>query len=165
MSAKVTLPDPSRMADLLSDTLAKSVQVGPSAAAPASKGGVTAVYADDDGTPLGVCICELGLAACLGAALVRIPAPAVAEAIAGGTLSENLRENLIEVLNIAAQLFRPKAARHRVSLREIRLPGEALDEVIAEALKTPTSRMDIELTIPGYPKGKMSLATIDPETA
>ncbi len=161
MSTKVTLPELEKIAELLSDIIAKDVQVSQATTAPAGEGKVTAVYRDDQGQPLSCCICELPLAAFLGAALVRMPAAAAKDAIAAGTLPENLRDNLFEVLNIAAQLFRPRAARHRVSLSALHLAAEPLGGELSSALASPASRVDVEVSIPGYEAGKMTLATLE----
>lgn len=165
MRSKVALPGPERIAELLSDTLSKKVRVAQIGAELAGTDKVTAIYVDDGGEPASACICEPAIAVCLGAALVRIPAAAALEAAAQNDISDNMRDNLAEVLNIAAQLFRPQAARHRVALSSIYLPSQELKEHHAAALGRVSQRLDLEVEVSGYTTGKMSLAAIQPKAA
>lgn len=162
MRSKVALPDLERVAELLSDTLSKKVQVAQIGSETTGPDTVTALYSDDEGEPAAACVCEPAVAVCLGAALVRMPAAPALEAVARNDISDNLRDNLSEVLNIAAQLFRPRAARHRIALKSIYLPGQALAEAHADALARQSNRLDLEVDVPGYTKGKMTLTAISP---
>jgi hypothetical protein len=74
-----------------------------------------ATYVDGEGNVQGQIVCDLRTAAALGAALTQIPSSMVRDVERSGTLPENLRDNLGEVLNIAVNLF-PKHVTNRLVL-------------------------------------------------
>jgi hypothetical protein len=159
LSSIPQLPEASRVAALLSDTLGEKIDAtGGGTGAPAP-GEVTATYVDDKGEIRGACLLSLALAACLGAALVRVPPGAALEAASQKMLSETLVDTLHEVLNIAAQLFRTPAS-HRVFLGTVYLPGEQVPDAVAAKLKRPAAILNLEVKLPRYTTGKMSLVTL-----
>ena len=121
---------------------------------------VTATFVDADGELVGACLLSLALAACLGAALVRIPAEAALEAAAAKKLSGMLRDAVYEVLNIAAQLFRTTDVRHRIVLGEVYVPGQPVPDSVAAQLKQPAATLKVEVKIPRYTNGMLTFVTI-----
>ena len=89
--------------------------------------GAHATYVDDDGEVRGHIVCDLPAAAMLGAALTQIPMGAVEDALESACLSDSLRENLIEVLNITVNLF-PDHCEHRFVLKEVLFAESAIPE-------------------------------------
>jgi len=157
MDSIVKRTEPREVKELLSSTVGRPVQAKAGARIkPASKV-VTAVYADDHGSPVAACVLELELAACLGAALIAIPKGAALEASARGSLPGTMAESLNEVLNITAQLFRKESVNHRIALSDVFHPGQELPGDIAAALKQPRARLDFEVELSGYDAGVMSL--------
>ena len=138
MSGKTQLPEVSTIVELLSDTLGEKIEVKAVKAVagktPATDE-VTVTFVDADGEVVGVCLLKLALAACLGAALVRIPADAALEAAAEKKLSGMLRDTVYEVLNIAAQLFRATDVRHRIVLGEVYMPGQPVPDSVAATVQ------------------------------
>jgi anti-sigma factor RsiW len=157
------LPMVSTVVDLLSGTLGEKVDVKAVKAVAGNKpmtDDVTATFVDADGELVGACLLNLALAACLGAALVRIPAPAALEAAATKKLSGMLGDALYEVLNIAAQLFRATDVRHRIVLGEVYVPGQPVPDSVAAQLKKPAATLKVELKIPHYTSGMLTFVTL-----
>ena len=88
--------------------------------APAS--GAYATYVDGDGNEKGHIFCDLAGASILGAALTQIPMGAVEDAVETGEITDSLRENFDEVMNIAVNVFAGKVSG-RLSLGSIETEG------------------------------------------
>src|SRR5689334_16376025 len=88
-----------------------TVAPGP-APAPAEHAGMAAWYVDEAGEVQAAVWWDLPLAAYAGAALSMVPAEVAEGCVTAGELSESLRENAHEVMNVTASLLTPKAARH-----------------------------------------------------
>ena len=163
MSGKTQLPKVSTIVELLSDTLGEKIDVKAvkevAGKAPATYE-VTATFVDADGELVGVCLLNLALAACLGAALVRIPADAALEAAAEKNLSGMLRDTVHEVLNIAAQLFRTTDVRHRIVLGQVYVPGQPVPDSVSAQLKQPKATLKVEVKIPRYTNGMLTFVAL-----
>jgi len=112
--------------------------------------GVLASYVDSDENIKGQILCDLPLAAMLGAALTHIPMGGVEDAIASGRLPENLSDNLAEVLNIAVNLF-PHHESSRLVLKDVVLEGTA------DQLQSLESTVKLAVAIQRYGQGCMVL--------
>ncbi|MGV0950231.1 MAG: hypothetical protein ACOYB3_06120 [Azonexus sp.] len=163
MSVKTQLPQVSTIVDLLSGILGEKINVKMVKAAPGQKtprtDEVTATFVDADGALVGVCLLSLSLAACLGAALVRIPAEAALEAATSKKIAGMLRDAVYEVLNIAAQLFRTTDVRHRIVLGEVYVPGQPVPDSVAAQIKQAAADLKVEVTIPRYTTGMLTFVT------
>jgi hypothetical protein len=89
--------------------------------------GVSAAYVDSEGAVKGHILCDVAAAAVLGAALTQIPMGAVEDAVSSGTLPDNIRENVSEVLNIAVNLI-PGEGDNRLVLTGVEF-GTLMDGV------------------------------------
>lgn len=159
MTAAAILPDTRRIGELYTNTLAKTVHVKPGQAAdPANS--VTATYVDDSGGIRCIIVCETTLGACLGAALMLIPATVALEEAAKGKLSITLLDTLREILNISSQLFRSITSRHRISLGKLYFAGAAVPADLKTMMSKPSGRLDVEIDIADYTSGRMSLLII-----
>lgn len=153
----VELPQPAEIGSTLTDLLGRNVGIKrlPTAFKPAPRALVSiASYVEAD-TPVLLWICELGVAASLGAALSLIPSGIAQEQARKGTLDDNLRENLHEVMNVGASML--SSGGHRVVLKELHLPPAPIPQEFTAFLSRPAARLDIEVTIPGYEPGKMAV--------
>jgi hypothetical protein len=160
LSAKIQLPQVSAIEELFTDILGDEIDVKVFAGKAPPPNEVTATFVDGDGALVGACLLNLALAACLGAALVRIPSGAALEAAAAKNLSGMLHDAMNEVLNIAAQLFRTTDIRHRIVLGEVYEPGQPVPADIAAQLKKPTETLKVEVNVPRYTKGILAFVTI-----
>jgi hypothetical protein len=113
------------------------------------------IYRDDSGQSRAVFSCDIGLAASAAAALTLIPPGVASEAIAAKVLTDMLRENLGEILNVCAQLLN-EIYEYHVVLREVctghRLPPDAVDESNRHGL-------DFDVTVRGYGGGRLLVLT------
>lgn len=152
------LPVPKEIRDLLCDLLDRDVQVAPNAPlAPTPNNPCTVgVYVDDSLQVTSLIAFDLPLSANAGAAIGLVP-PAGAEAAVGeGTLNDTLRDNVYEVLNIAASLFNVDGATH-VRLYDVHHVGNPLPgDVMARAL-TLGRREDLAVEVAGYGSGRLSV--------
>jgi len=161
MTAKLKLPTADAIAHLLGSLFDKRIAVTKSAAplASAAYRGVCD-YVDAEQKTLFVCVCDLPALGSLGAALAMIPPAVVAESVRAGKPSDALRENAYEVFNIAASVFNDiEGAEHHVKLRELLVAPPLPPAALAKIAK-PVSRLDFDVTVPGYPVGKVSVLAL-----
>ncbi len=156
MRNAVTLPTPKQFSDLMAAMLFKNVTAVAAKTPVPGNPRIVAAYYDGQGIPVALCVFDLTAGACLGAALTGMPPRAAAEEVAKKQLSEVLADNIHEVANILAQLFRPSSGI-RVSLKKTYLPGEALDAEINAALTTNSGTLSITVTVAGYQPGQVTL--------
>jgi len=156
-SAKLPLPTPDAFGRLLTGLFDKRVQVTKIAPlAPAAYRAVGA-YMDASKNVLYACACDLPLFAALGAALAMVPPAVVTEAVRSGKPSDVLRENAYEVFNIGASVFNEiDGTTVHVKLRDVVL-APPLPPALLPKITKPVSRVDLEITVPGYPAGKLSI--------
>jgi hypothetical protein len=160
MSAPLThVPSAAAVGKLLSDLLDRFVAVKavPKLSVPAAS--AVSTYVFEDGTLAAACVCDLGFAAAAGSALALIPASLAASVIKTGKLPENMAENLTEVFNVASSLFASVAGK-RVRLRELTPPGVSAPSDARALLNVAGWRLDLDVTITGYPVGKVSLVAV-----
>lgn len=152
------LPNPKEIRDLLCDLLDRDVQLAPNAPlAPTPNNPCTVgVYVDDSLQVTALIAFDLPLSANAGAAIGLVP-PAGAEAAVGeGILNDTLRDNVYEVLNIAASLFNVDGATH-VRLYDVHHVGNPLPgDVLVKAL-TLGRREDLAVEVAGYGSGRLSV--------
>lgn len=155
-----TLPQPPDVASTLSDLLGKSVVVK-RATAPLQPGPrvpvTVAVYGTEPDEPRILWVCNLAIGCALGAALSLIPAGVAAESARRGQMEEGLRENLHEVMNVAATVL--SSSGNRMVLQSLHVPPTPLPAGVARIVARPARRLNLELTVPGYPPGKVALLT------
>jgi hypothetical protein len=155
------LPLPKQIKDLLEGLLGKDITLAPSAPfapgpnAPAS----VAVYVDDSLRITALVACDLRFSAYAGAALGLVPPGGAEAAVEAGGLTENLSENLYEVLNIAASMFNVADAEH-LRLHELHPAGTPLPPMVRAQALTLGRREDMSLDISGYGKGQLSVVMV-----
>lgn len=164
MSAAVTssyLPVTKEVRDLLTDLLGREVSLSPGAPlAPTPKTPCTiGVYVDDLLQVTALIAFDLPLSAHAGAAIGLVPVAGAEAAIEEGTLGDTLRENLYEVLNIAASLFNVDGATH-LRLYDVHHAGLPVPpDVLGKAL-TLGRREDLEVDVAGYGPGRLSVVLV-----
>ena len=152
------LPVPKQIRDLLTELLDRPIEVAPNAplAPTAANPCTVGVYVDDSLQVTAVIAFDLGLSAHAGAAIGLVPAAGAEAAIGEGILTETLRDNVYEVLNIAASLFNVDGATH-VRLYDVHHAGLPVpDDVLARAL-TLGRREDLAVEVGGYGPGRLSV--------
>ncbi len=152
------LPPNMIVRDMLSDTLGRDVKIGPSEPwSPSVRDlGAVAVYVDDGMRLRALISCNLELAVVLGASIALIPARAAAECVAERQLTDDMVENLHEVLNILAALFNRPDSPH-VKLYALHVPGKPVPADLSGQLRAFGKRLDLKIEVAGYGGGRLSL--------
>jgi hypothetical protein len=159
MSAATTshpLPDAAQVKDLLGmlfDGL--SVKLGPKLDVSAKAACYFGVYVSDDGTPAGLCGCDMAFAANSGAALSMLPPNVAKEAAKDKVLTPVMLANLHEVMNICTRLMLRDDSPH-LKLREL-CAQSALPPPAAAIMGAPRGRVDFEIGIGKYGVGALSV--------
>ncbi|WP_370290456.1 hypothetical protein [Nocardioides sp.] len=157
----VHLPQPKQLRDLLTDLLGREVTLQPTtpfAPGPDTAASV-AVYVDDHLRICALIVCDLSLSAHAGAALGLVPVTGAEAAIEDGKLTDNLGENLYEVLNIAASVFNVLGADH-LKLHALHPAGPPLDPQLRISTLTLGRREDLAVSIAGYGGGALSIVLV-----
>lgn len=155
------LPSTKEIRDLLGELLDREITVAPSAPlAPTPNNPCTvAVYVDDTLQVTSVIAFDLAMSAHAGAAIGLVPVAGAEAAITERALTDTLRENLYEVLNIAASLFNHDGATH-VRLYDVHHAGAPVPhDVLARAL-TLGRREDLSVEVGGYGSGRLSVVLV-----
>ena len=153
----IHLPAPIEIRELLEGLLGRDVGVDtappliPGPSVPASVG----VYVDDSLQISAVSCLDLPLSAYAAASLGLVPASAAQTAVEQGVLDDTLRENLYEVLNIAAAAFNVADAVH-VRLYALHPAGVALPPDVQARALTLGRRLDLSVDVSGYGRGRWS---------
>lgn len=161
MSAVQGLPSRMAVREMLMDMLDRDVSVAPSRPWAPSPGdpGAAAVYLDDGMRLRALIACDLELSVALGASIALIPKKAAADCVAEGRLTEDMVENLNEVVNILAGLFNLPDRPH-VKLYALHVPGMPLPTDISAQLRTYGKREDLKVEVAGYASGRLSLVLV-----
>lgn len=155
------LPVPKQIRDLLAELLDREVTLSPSTPlAPTPKNPCTiGIYVDDLLQVTSLIAFDLSLSAHAGAAIGLVPVGGAEAAIEEGILNDTLRDNLYEVLNIAASLFNVEGATH-VRLYDVHHAGVAVPpDVLARSL-TLGRREDLAVDVAGYGSGRLSVVMV-----
>ena len=84
---------------------------------------------------------------------------AAAESVEAGGLTDTLRDNLYEVLNIAASLFNAPGAEH-LRLYQLHPAGLPLPPAVRAQALTLGRREDLAVEIAGYGAGALSVVLV-----
>ena len=114
------------------------------------------VFVDSQDKLIGGLLADLPLVSHAGAALSLIPADAARDAIKARELDEIMRDNFAELMNMCSGLFN-LARTHRVRLSATSFAPAALASELAALAAKPTKRLDLEVDVEGYGKGRMIL--------
>jgi hypothetical protein len=153
MSPRGRLPTPNEVGTLLADLLDRDVHVAMGSSA--SSWEAIAGFAADDGVIVAACLCDLNLAATLGAALALMPSQAAKAAIEAGGLPEALSGNFREVVNVTAGLL-SRVGPH-VKLSDVVFAPSVPAADLASMVAAPLDHLDLDISVRGYEPGKMAL--------
>lgn len=155
------LPSVKEIRDLLTELLDRDIQVAPTPPlAPTPNNPCTvAVYVDDSLQVTSVIAFDLALSAYAGAAIGLVPAAGAEAAIEERILNDTLRENVYEVLNIAASLFNHDGATH-VRLYDAHHIGNVLPGDVMVKSLTLGRREDLQIEVGGYGRGRLSVVLV-----
>jgi hypothetical protein len=111
-----------------------------------------ATFVDDSDKLVGVCAADLSFAAFAGTAMSMLPPGVAKEAIAAKQLSDVMKGNLGEVMNILSRLFMSDTSPH---LRFLAVHGPGEQNKLADSL-SGANRSNFSITIPRYGTGQVS---------
>jgi hypothetical protein len=151
------LPHPKEVRDLLGDMLGRDVTVAPCDPFTPNVGDnhATAVYVDDQGRVAVLTTLDLPLSVWVGASIGLVPAGGAADQVEDGELTQAVKDNLFEVLNIFSALFNKPNAPH-LKIQSLYPPGEVPPLDLGVMLKSLGMRLDLEVTVAGYGSGKIA---------
>ncbi len=157
-----TVPNAASVGDLVSTLVGKKVKVIPSTPPlPAASARAIATYIDPAGKLIYVALTDMAFLAGIGAALAMIPAPVAAEAIKSGKPAGPLFDNATEVMNIASALFNDTEGKlPHVKLQKFVVLTPPLPPEIAKYALKPPARIDLEVQLPGYTNGKLTIIAL-----
>jgi len=139
---------PNEVEKVLGDLLGVAVTVR-AGGRPAGTEGLAGHYVDADGHPAAGVWLDRSLAACAGASLAMIPKGSAQEAIAAGSLPDNLVENAGEILNVLGTLLRADSG---VKLGGVAQTPPGPSE-LAPLLTGPTDQSWFTIGVEGYGAG------------
>jgi hypothetical protein len=154
------LPSATSIADLVTMLVGKKVRAVPTAPLPVPSARGLATYIDGDQKLRFVALTDMAFLAGVGAALAMIPAGVVTEAIKTGKPSSVLTENAFEVMNIVSSLYNDadgKGAHIKIKGLVILPP---VPPEVAQLIAKPAGRIDLEIQLPGYANGKLTLLAL-----
>jgi hypothetical protein len=153
-----SLPHPKEVRDMLVDMLGRDVTVAPCDAFTPNitDKHAAAVYSDDQGRVAVVAAMDLPLAAWTGASIGLVPAGGAQDQVEDGELTQAVKDNLYEVLNILSALFNKPNAPH-LKVTAMYPPGEAPPLDLGVLLKSLGMRLDLEVSVAGYGSGKVAI--------
>jgi len=151
-------PVPSRHAvrTLIEGLVGRDMDIGDGSPIQPRTTNVVAVYVTDRLTTSALAIVDLEGAARLGGALGMVPRVGVDDSIAERDLTNVLRGNCYEVLNVLSAAFNLPNHPH-VRLYEMYGPNAAIPSDVAVLAGQPVSRMDLRFTLAGYGNGNLSI--------
>lgn len=157
MYAKVALPHNRQIVHLFESLFGRPVTVRnspPRSLAPSTENYV-AVYLNEHPRVAGVLVLDPALAVRSSAALSLFPAHRATEYLQAG-LDETLRENLLEVCNVATMLFQDDFSLRVRLARVLHTPDEQ-PAPLFKLLKASAHRKDVEVSIEGYGSGRATV--------
>ena len=148
------ISDPHLVQQLLTTLLGKEVSTADSEPVSLASAAAVGVYRDEQGKAHAACACDLHFAAYASAALTMIPVGAAQDTIQTGTLTDDERANLHELMNVCVGFFN-RGDVARIRLTEL-CDHDGLPQDVAALYDSP-HKADILAEIDGYGAGRLSL--------
>lgn len=114
------------------------------------------LFVDPEGQPVAACTCDLDFAAYGGAALSMMPKGGAEDAAENDDLSESMKENVYEIMNICSRLLMSDDTPH-LKLGEMYVGASELPADAAEVLKAAEGHSHFDVKIPNYGVGKLAI--------
>jgi hypothetical protein len=154
------LPNPNDFVKLVGMLVGQQPRVGKGTPLTAIKGNSIATYVNASKSIVYAAIVDTPFVVSAGAALAMIPPGVANDCIKSGKPTDGMAENAYEVLNVSASLFNdiPGTSLH-VKLDKLQ-PAVSAPAELTSKLARPLARVDMLVTIPGYPDSKVSLLSL-----
>ena len=152
-------PEPKEVTQLVSEVVGKQVQAKVTRSEPLEGSPrdplFTGFYtADGDDTPSAAIVVNFPVALAAAGSLAGIPQNVILDDLKDKYVDDSTKENLYEVLNIAAALFNEAGGKH-MRLRDTDETHAKPDGDLARLLEGGADRLDLEMTIAPCPPGRV----------
>lgn len=117
-----------------------------------------ATFVDDEGKLVAVGACDTEFGAFAGSALSLIPKAGAMDAVKEGVLSQPMRDNLYEVMNICTRLLMDEKTPH-LKLDRLLAPGEGTEEDLAR-VGASGNAAHMKVDVPRYGMGHVSFYVV-----
>jgi hypothetical protein len=152
------LPTADAIARLVSDLLGKPTTARAVAPTPVPRDGIVSAIVDDEGALRAAVVVDRPLAAYAGAALALVPSGMADDALRSGAIPSALLDNYREVLNVVTNLLNTINPVHVRLGDSYTGPAAPAPKDVATILASPKAKLDLELQIAGYGKGRIRFA-------
>ncbi|MEO3937276.1 hypothetical protein V3N99_11015 [Dermatophilaceae bacterium Soc4.6] len=161
VSTRTKLPEAKEVRDLLTLLLDRPIDLalGTPLVLEAGERATYATFVDDRLAMRAVAVADLPFSAYAGGALGLVPPAGIQEAVGQKVLSPAIEENFSELLNIFASLMNAEGMPH-VKLHVVHGTGEQASPQVVAMTRILGRRLDLELTVGGYGRGRLSLVVI-----
>lgn len=163
-SYTINPPKAREIADLFTNLVGEAVTVDKLQGDPLDEDSFAAIgsFVTDDEKIIVLCAMDIKLANWSAAALAMIPKDVARVDIDNWKLSAELRDNVQEILNIAASIFNKPGMPHlRFDKLVVTMDGDPPAEY-RPVLSNPSERVDFTVKIPGYGEGTMACLFLGP---
>ncbi len=143
------LPSPTELNESLEMILGESAKIAEGAALATNSASHAAEFVNRQDEVVAYCLCDLPLAAGLGAALSMVPPGAAEDMVSDGSLTEMATANLYEVMNIFSALYMDDSTGHL----KLTVVNAANDTTMT--LEGDTQEVTFDLDTGRYGKGKV----------
>lgn len=143
------LPNPNELNESLEMILGEAAAITPCDTLSANSASHAAEFINRQNEVVAYCLCDLPLAAGLGAALSMVPPAAAEDMVGEGKLTEMAAANLYEVMNIFSALYMDDSTAH-LKLTTVTAANDA-----SMGLEGTTQEVSFELDTGRYGKGKL----------
>jgi hypothetical protein len=152
------MPTASGISELLEGLLGEEIEVNESETLLLKNDDISIAgeYEEDDKTVAAYILLSYELGVMMGAALSMIPKGTVNEEISSRTLNDEVKDNLHEILNIAASLLNNTDKAHHTFTKMDLSINENIDDELQNHIEHAVSRRDFTVSIPGYGEGVLS---------
>ncbi len=159
--AKIPLPKPIDVQQILSMMYGNGLKAEPGEPVPADPGAksLVAIYVDDDDHPIAACAVDYPFTAYAGASLTRIPQGTAEEAIDTGEFSEIMLGNVHEIMNICSRLLMDSSSPHLRLQGLYKSPDDLPDNVRSMIQQAPEG-VDFSVSFPNYGDGRVSFRAL-----
>ena len=157
--ATPSLPDIKKAASMFTSMLRREVKLTALKPVPDKDYVSVGHYVNRDKKLVGAVFADKAMTLYAGAALSLVPADAAKDALKEPELDEIMRENFAEVLNVCSRMIE-MSDEGRVMLSATEFPSMPRSAVTTGALAKPLKRVDFDVEIQGYGKGRFGMALI-----
>lgn len=118
---------------------------------------LTGLFVDSDGAPVAACMCDLSFAAYAGAAMTMLPAGAAQDAVEEDDISQTMKENIYEVMNICSRLMMSDDTPH-LKLEKMYDQSELSPAALAMIAEAKEHK-EFDVKFNNYGSGQISFVT------